>query len=141
MQRILSRISQLSVDTRQRVAGVFDLLVGKRLASQSCRSRYFQHAINTLSALFDNPFREYDFRQLMLHTQIEFFHRIELHVRAFVTGAVIFRRRGDEGFVRTRLLHLMQDTRLCGYDTLTDRWCCLCNRPWPEYVPRIPGAR
>ena len=55
---------------------------------QSCLLRNLQHTVNRGPALFNDPIREDDFREFVLHAEVEFFEGVAPHVRAFVAGAI-----------------------------------------------------
>ena len=52
----------------------------------------------------------------MLETEVQFFDRIESHVRALITLTTTFGRSRDEIFAGAVLPHLMQDTLFCRND-------------------------
>ena len=63
------------------------------------------------------PFLDLDPRLEVAQRDVELLHRVERHVRAHVAVAVAVRAgRADEGLVRRRLLHLVDDVRLGGDD-------------------------
>src|SRR5580700_4102860 len=80
------------------------------------RLTHLQHSENRFQGALAQTFLERDFRFPVAHAEIEFFHRVQLHVRTFAAGASAFAGSGNEGFLRASLYHLMQDAAFGRHD-------------------------
>src|ERR1700693_721336 len=80
------------------------------------RLTHLQHPENRFQSALAETFFQRDFRFPVAHREIEFFHRVQLHVRALAAGASTFAGSGDESFFRAGFFHLVQDAAFGRHD-------------------------
>lgn len=82
--------------------------------------RQFQHPLDRGECASPDSFVHRDLGSFIAHAEIEFLDGVETHVRTLVTRARRVRWCGNVFLLRSRFLHLMDDSRLGG----DDEGCC-----------------